>query len=234
VYPCYFDCKPATVQFKRRLTVIKKDWREKKQGDYQKIDFDVRPDWYDVALPLLSPELRERVESGELYIREPKIWKHDDKPVLITRDYKMVKGSGQMVGAVDKGNPALPYQARAGYRRLMEDLLPANTVRDNKHAIMSFKELVEHLIDACLGTPQVVRCTNCGDKFQTAFKKDAATLYKVFENLNGKAKETQEINLSSQHLAVVLNERTPVENVQVRVLEQSEIDERKKMVIEHE
>ena len=204
--------------------------------EWQPIDFDVRPDWYDVALPLLTPELREKVLAGEYYIREPGLWRTDTKPVVVNRKKNLVTGSGQMFGVPEQSrlNQIAATKNRRGYRALVEDLLPPNMTRDNENAIMSFKELIENMLDACLGSAQQVTCTKCGDKFQTAFKKDAATLYKVFENLNGKARETQDINVSSHHLAVMLNERTPVPDIQVRVLGQEELDARKQIIIDHE
>ena len=192
---------------------------------------------YERAFELLAEDLREGITSGEYFITEPRLWHEDDRPVVKrVKNGTLVKGSGRMAGVKEMGDASREgmFKRRKGYRRMIEDLIPASDTRDNQNAIMSFKELVENLVDACLGSPQTVRCTSCGDKFQTALKKDAATLYKLFENLNGKAKETQEINLSSQHLSLVLNERTPVNEIVVRELSPHMLEERRTMVIEHE
>ena len=194
------------------------------------------PDYFSQALELLTPELREKVESGEFQIIEPRFWLQEHKPVVKTLRGRLVKGSGRMMGvkAAEEASRESAPRRRKGYRYLTEEFIPPSDLRDSPNAIISFKELIESLIDACNGSPQQVRCKSCGDEFQHAFKKDAGVLYKLFENLNGKAKETQEINVSSQHMSMVLNERTPVREIQVRTLDPLEIETRKKMVIDHD
>ena len=192
---------------------------------------------FDYAYGLLSEELREGVDAGDYFIMENRFWRDDEKPVVKrVANGTLVKGSGRMAGtkSPEEATHERMYRTRKGYRTLIEDFIPPSDVRDNPNAIMSFKELVENLIDACVGSPQQVTCSSCGDKFQTAFKKDPSTLFKLFENLNGKAKETQQINVSSQHLSLMLNERTPVNEIVVRELSQEKIAERAQMVIEHE
>ena len=61
------------------------------------------PDYFSQALELLTPELREKVESGEFQIAEPRFWLHENKPVVKTLKGKMVKGSGRMMGVVAMG-----------------------------------------------------------------------------------------------------------------------------------
>lgn len=170
----------------------------------------------EADLALLTPEMRERVESGEVYMGWPRTWMFPHRPVLRdVKTTKLVKGSGKIVGSKDVtvAGRENGFKKRRGYVALTEEFIPPSDLKDNPNAILTFRELVETLIDACMGSPQEVKCPSCGAKGLHAFKKDAATLFKLYENLKGKARETTDVNVMGQHLVAVLNERMDVREV---------------------
>lgn len=181
---------------------------------------------------LLPVQLQEDARAGVITFADPSTWENPLKPV-IRRDGKVTKGTGRIKGAKD---PVLAgkesgFKRRASYHQLKERYINAGDERDPE-AIMSFKELMDTLIDACNGSVQTITCTACGDKFQHAFKKDAATLFKLFENYIGKARETTQVNVTASHLHGILNEPIPIESLQVRSIDPEEQAERRKMILE--
>ena len=134
-----------------------------------------------------------------------------------------------MAGSQDAASVgrASAYKLRKGYAALSEEFIPPSDLKDNPNAIISFRELVETLIEACQGSPQQVTCPACGDKNLFAFKKDAGTLFKLYENLKGKARETQDINVTGQHLVAVMNERLDVRDVTVHAIDPVEEQRRR-------
>ena len=183
---------------------------------------------------LLPDHLKEGVAAGVYVVSDPKTWMFPDRPVV--RDAKtkgIVKGSGKVTGSKNaaEASKQSAFKRRRSYQDLKEKYINPDDKRDAE-AIMSFKELMDLLIDACIGSPQSVACTHCGDKFQVAFKKDAATLFKLWENYIGKARETSDVNVNSQHLVAILNEHTPVNEITVRAIDVTERQERTRMIEE--
>ena len=185
----------------------------------------------------VNPVLVERVLAGELEISDPKTWYSPDKAVIRDATTKgLVKGSGKVKGSKSpvEASRESAFKRRRSYHELAERYVNPDDER-NPEAIISFKELMDTLINAANGSPQEVECPHpeCAEKHHVvAFKKDGATLFKIYENLKGKAKETQEVNMNSKHLVAILNERTPVTEVSVRVLSDEEIQTRRKTIME--
>lgn len=193
----------------------------------------------DIIAKIAAPELRERVVSGDVLVCNPRTWYSESKPVL--RDSKtkrLVPGSGKVKGSKDAAvaSKETAYKRRKGYRSLIEEYIPPSDLKDTPNAIISFRELIDNLIDACNGSPQYVSCPHedCKEKHFVVFKKDPGVLFKLYENLAGRAKETSELNINSTHLAMQLNERTPVDAIQVRSLDREIIEARFKEIKEAE
>lgn len=187
----------------------------------------------------IAIELRDKVESGEILVSSPETWHSPDKPVL--RDavtHRLTKGSGRIKGSKDIAiaSKETAFQRRKGYRHLIEEYIPPSDLKDTPNAIISFRELIDNLVDACSGSPQMVSCQHegCSEKHLVAFKKDPNVLFKLYENLAGKAKETSEMSINSTHLAISLNERTPIDGINVRSLDRDIIEARFKEVKEAE
>lgn len=179
----------------------------------------------DLAL-IHDTELREKVVEGEVLMLPPEVWESASKPVLVSKTGQMIKGTGRRKGAKDPAvaSRETAFTRRKGYRHLIEEYIPPSDLKDTPNAIISFRELIDALIDACNGSPQRVKCQHegCGEYHLIGFKKDPNVLFKLYENLAGKARETQDINVTGQHLALVLNERTPITALEVHSIDPAE------------
>lgn len=181
---------------------------------------------------IIDENTRSKVATGEYIVWPKETWNDELRPVVREAGTnRMVKGTGKVKGTPD---PAMvsrqtAYQRRKGYRYLMEDFIPPSDLRDNPNAIISFKELVNNLIEACEGIPKAVTCNHpgCKEQHTVVLQRDPKTLYKLTENLIGRAKETQDINVTSQQLVAVLNERTPIEGLTVHTIDPSEEQRRR-------
>ena len=193
-----------------------------------------RYDYTPADLALLTDELRLKVESGEAMIAHPSTWEYAERPVVRNCFTKsLVKGSGKIKGSKNAAvaSKETGFTRRRGYRALSEEYLPED-LKDSPNAILSFRELTERLIDACNGSPQKVKCQHegCGEYHLVAFKKDANVLFKLWENRVGRATETADINVNSQSLAIVLNERLPITSLEVHTIDPGEQFRRKELI----
>jgi hypothetical protein len=139
------------------------------------------------------------------------------KPVI--RDAKtksLLKGSGRY----PRQAPAFPptalqavtesatteYREKADYRAEFERLFPAGGDVSERG---SLAWLFDQFWAACEGSPQYVPCPHedCGKKHLVAFKKEAATMFKMIELGVGKAAQTVNINSREDKLVRVLEQR---------------------------
>lgn len=169
---------------------------------------------------ITDPDIKERVIEGQILVCDPETWYDSDRPVLRHAETKaLVKGSGRIKGAKDVAvaSKETAFTRRKGYRAWLESYIPPD-LEDSPNAIISFSELVQNLIDACNGVPAYYKCQHdgCNENHQFVLKRDPGTLYKLIENLSGKARETQDININSTHMAIALNERFDPTELMVR------------------
>lgn len=171
--------------------------------------------------------------KGEVFFVSPDKWENPNKPVLRDRLGHPVKGTGRVKGSKIAAIASKESAAtrRKSYQELKERYLNPGDERD-VDAIISFKELTDHLISACLGSQQYVSCPHeeCNEKHLVAFKKDANVLFKLWENLTGRARETQDINVASQSLIAILQERTPINAIEVHTIDPAEERRRREVL----
>lgn len=164
-------------------------------------------------LDLLDDGLRARVESGECTVQPGH---RPEAPLVLTADTKRIvsgsyprrkKEDGAVVAA-PQSNTRLTRND-ATYRAALESLIPILPTEEGQR---SFSALIDNLMWAVEGAPQKVKCEHCGKKGLVAFKPDAATGWKLIENLVGKATEVREVhNTYGPQLIAVLESREPVQ-----------------------
>ena len=112
---------------------------------------------------------------------------------------------------------------------------------EHEKQIISLKEIIDALWDAANGSPQYIECPHpelhqgrdiVSLRHVVAFKKDPNALFKLYENLVGKATETTDINVNQNTLVKLLTDRTPVNELTVIELPPDQIYERKKLIEE--
>ena len=167
-------------------------------------------------LELLNPELREKVEKEGWSCYEGQ---NPAKPVVLDEYGRIAKGSGRWPNANDPGlmGKLTGYKKSETYRQALETLVPMDGDENRRG---SFAWWLQQGMEAAEGSPQRVQCNACGKPQVVAFKKDGNLIFKIVELLSGKAKETQDINLKSQQLIAVLNERTPLDKVHVFTIDE--------------
>jgi hypothetical protein len=187
----------------------------------------------DEDLDLLTDDLRAGVEAGELTLQHPDTWYSPLRPV-VKRDGKMVKGSGKIKGSKDAAvaSRETGYKRTKGYQETLEALLPAERA-DSPSAVSSLRELVEAFWQAVKGSPQKVSCPECGVTSVYAFKQDPHAIMKMIERLTGRAKETQDINIHSESIVALLNERTNMRELQVITIDPEEERRRRELLTEN-
>jgi hypothetical protein len=178
-------------------------------------------------IELIPESLREKAISGDYEILEGQ---NTLKPVVRDVNTKrLVKGSGRYPKANDLGeiSKKYGYKRSAGYREALETIVSLEG-----DARGSFSWLYEQAMDAAEGSPQLVTCTSCGDRFQHAFKKDGTLIFKLIELMAGKAKETSEINTETRHIVEMLNERIPIKAIEVNAVDPQEARRRREALME--
>lgn len=183
----------------------------------------------DEILELVPEQFREGVIDGSLIVKSKELWYDKRKPVLV--DAKGRIKSGRYIsndpGVISK---TTAYKRKRGFREMRDLYVPA-TAGETAQAITSLEEIVKALWDAVNGSPQQIECPcGCGYKGIYAFKKDPNALFRWYENIVGRAVETQDINISNTHLIALLNDDTPIETVEVIDMSPQQAFEKNKLL----
>lgn len=172
----------------------------------------------DNLLALLDPEIRERVESGELYAvpgRKP------DRPWVRRSDnHRVVQGQAPNTPDPAETGRRTAAKQTASYRNALELFIPLFKEDGQKQ---SFERLIEQFVWAIEGYPTEVRfdcphpeeCTLKGrdgqpKKHVIAFvdKPNAEMMFKLIELLSGKAAQTVNTNIRAEADIRILEHRT--------------------------
>lgn len=143
---------------------------------------------------------------------------------------KLMAGTYQLskhiTDVVMEGKSKRDFEKSETYRNALEVLTPM---------FGSDKQSLERLLDvlwkAIEGEPTAVRCHHpgCGELTHMYYpKSDSATAFKLFENLVGKAAQTQNVSIKEDKLVQILEQRTV--NVVVQGLNETEAFERRDMI----
>ena len=149
---------------------------------------------------------------------------------VVKRGGKLVKGSGKIKGSKDAAvaSRETAYKRTKGYQEVLETLLPPER-EDSPTAVSSLRELVAAFWEAVTGSPQKLQCPECGAHSMYAFKQDPHAIMKMIEKLAGRAKETQDINIHSETMIALLNERSNVRELKVITIDPEEERRRKEL-----
>lgn len=192
-------------------------------------------------LDLIPEELQDGVLSGSLQVRPSDMWWDKEKPVIVDAITKKLK-SGRYSTANDLGvvSKQTAYKRKRGYKE-MQAVYIGSEPGEHEKQIISLKEIIDALWDAANGSPQQIECPHpelhtgrdiATLKHVVAFKKDPNALFKLYENLVGKATETTDINVNQNTLVRLLQDRTPLTEVTVIDLPPDQIYARKKLLEE--
>lgn len=181
-------------------------------------------------LELLTPELREKVEAGEYVIRGPG---QNDKPVVVDTSGRIVKGSGRPLNA---NNPAVVGKVSAAkrtrtYNEALQHFVPVDR-NGTPEAIVSLEEILQAAARVATGKPIAVTCPECEKDFMAPIGVDSKVLVWLGERLLGRATETKELNLRGEHLVRVLQDQTPIREIEVVALDPKERAERARAIRE--
>lgn len=171
-------------------------------------------------LDLLTPDLRVKVEEGDLVMGHPKTWMFPDRPVLRDPMSKgLVKGSGKIAGskiAADASRETA-WSRRGGYRRALEMLVTEfEGSPDRDKAVTSLEEIMQ----------SAWRAAN--------EQGNVKEMLHIVELMAGKAKETSEVNVTASHLHAVLNATVPANEVTLQAVDVTMIEARRKKFTEGE
>ena len=184
----------------------------------------------EVLVALLPDPLKEKVEAGEYSVYRGQ---KPEKPVVIDTNGRLVKGSGRWPGANDAAaiGRRYGYKDSGDYQTAMKILVPIDGGEDERG---SFAWLVNQGFDAAEGSPQKIKCPDCGYNGLFAFKKDSNAIIKLIEMVHGKAKESQDINIKNEQLIGILQSRVSINDLSVHDITDEEIAERERFMIEGE
>ena len=181
-------------------------------------------------LDVLPEEVRARVLAGELRA-EP--GKDRNKPVLIdAATGRLAKGTGHRPGgqhgALGEMSKKYAYKRRKGFREALETIISSE---EDPTKPMTLGWLINRLIEDAGGGPVNVSatCPECDTKFKVeAYRKgDPMVLFKVAELLVGRARETQDLNISAKHVYAMLDERVAVTELRVHAIDPEEVAARR-------
>lgn len=190
-------------------------------------------------LDLIPERFQAGVLDGSLVVRPRDMWWSEDKPVIVDAHDNHIK-YGRYSTA---NNPTVvsrqtAYKRKRGYKEMQAVYIGAEPGEHEKQ-IISLKEVIDALWDAANGSPQYIDCPHpelhtgrdvAGLKHVVAFKKDPNALFKLYENLVGKATETTDINVNQNTLVKLLTDQTPLTELTVIDLPPDQIYERKKLM----
>ena len=178
-------------------------------------------------LDLIPEQFQAGVADGSLIIRPQNMWGKEDRPVIVEAATSHIK-AGRYKNANDPGavSKATAYKRKRSYKEMQQLYITAEP-GETKEQIISIKEIIEALWDAANGSPQKITCPDCGSQNVTAFKKDPNALFKLYENIVGKADVVTEINVNQTALIRLLQDQTPVDSLTVIELPPDQIYERR-------
>ncbi len=181
-------------------------------------------------IDLIPEQLKAGVLDGTLAVRPKNFWYNEDKPVIVDAATKRLK-AGRYLNANDPTviSKTTAYKRKRSYKEMQQVYITAEP-GDTKDSIISIKEIIEALWDAANGSPQKVTCPDCGQQNIVAFKKDPNALFKLYENIVGKADVVTEINVNQTQLVRLLQDRTPIDSLTVIELPPDQIYERRKLL----
>jgi hypothetical protein len=183
----------------------------------------------------LDPEVRERVESGEVEVRGT-----GEKGNLILVDSKTkryVKGTDRPEGSPDMAKVGREngFKNTNAYRAAWQSMFNLA----GEQGGVGFEALMDKLWWAANGAEQLVACTHdgCGKRHMVAFKPDAKVLFSMVESLAGVAARQVEVSGGVSHVHEALREaqesNEPVEVWSVNPQDpQGEADRRKQRALE--
>lgn len=193
----------------------------------------------EAIIDLIPERFQSGVLDGSLVVRPPVHWYSSDKPVIVGAHDNHIK-HGRYATA---NNPAIlgktsAYKRKRAYRE-MKEIYIGSEPGEHRDQIISLKEIIDALWDAANGSPQEVDCPHpelhtgrdiAGLRHVIAFKKDPNALFKLYENLVGRANETTDINVNQSHLVRLLHDTTPLQNITVIDMSPAEVYERRKLL----
>lgn len=164
-----------------------------------------------------------------------------NKPVIRDSSTKrLLPGSGKYSGSksivqAHQEHADTTYREKVEYREAFERLFPAGGDADERG---SMAWLFDQFWAAVEGSPQLVDCPHpeyhedpkhhTPLKHVVAFKKDAASMFKMIELGVGRAAQTININKKEERLAILLEQRQF--DVRVHGIEQEEVIAREQML----
>ena len=167
------------------------------------------------------------------------MWYSQDRPVIVEAKNNHIK-HGRYITANNPGivSQQTAFKRKKSYRE-MQQVYIGTEPGEHEKQIISLKEVIDALWDAANGSPQLVRCPHPelhppGSKVPlehvVAFKKDPNALFKLYENLVGKATETTDINVNQTALVRLLQDTTPLSNLVVIDLPPDQVYEKRRLL----
>lgn len=185
----------------------------------------------DLTLTLvdkLTPEHKTLVEKGVYTVHEGK-----DYPVLRwaggSQFGQLAPGTGQPPGAADIGlvSQRTAYKRTTAYRELLEKYLPAD-LDDTKRGSLGW--ILSQGLTALEGgdVTKDVTCPSCQHQFKAKMWKrpDSNALKILTEALIGRADVQKDLNINSEHVYRIIDERRDMRDLVVFDVSPSERTER--------
>lgn len=179
----------------------------------------------EVDLDALSPEHRSLVDAG-IYSATPG---EGGLPVLRwavgPQIGQFVKGGGRPPGSPDIAEISrrTAYKRTDEYRALVQKYLPAD-IESGKRGSLGW--LLDQGLVAIEGgdVPREIHCPECGHEWTQSFykKPDSLALKLILELLVGRATEMKEVNVSTEQLLRVVDERRDARDIVVFAVDPTE------------
>lgn len=181
-------------------------------------------------IDLVPERLKPGVLDGSLIVKTSDMWWSSDKPVIVgAKDNRIRHGRYKTANDPAIIGKTTAYKRKRGYKEMQQVYIGAEP-GEHELQIISLKEIIDALWEAANGSPQRVLCKHCGREDIVAFKKDPNALFKLYENVVGKAAETTDINVHQTALVKLLQDRTPLDQLAVIDLPPQEVYERRKLL----
>ena len=190
-------------------------------------------------LDIIPEQFHDGVLDGTLVVKVPEMWYNPLKPVIAGAKDNHIK-HGRYITANNPGmiSKQTAYKRKASYKEL-QGIYIGGEPNEHEKQLISLKEIIEALWDAANGSKQLVACPHPelhppGSKVPlehvVAFKKDPNALFKLYENLVGKAGETMDVNINQSALVRMLQDPTPVSNLVVIDLPPDQAYEKRQLI----